>query len=201
MGGIGSGRRWHDGAKDTTDDYRALDIRYLNRNGLLTPGYKFNLEWSREGNIVATIGVRTESGRVVVTYRQRRKGKDWKEESYPIRLDWTRCNYGSERPWFLCPMKGCGKRVAILYNGGIFACRNCHRLAYPSQRETDDDRATRRANKLRERLGWIGGILDGNGLKKRGMHWKTYKRLVAEHDALVAISLTGIPGEYLDGWL
>jgi len=27
MGGCGSGRHWHFGAKDTTDDYRALDVR------------------------------------------------------------------------------------------------------------------------------------------------------------------------------
>jgi hypothetical protein len=35
--------------------------------------------------------------------------------------------------------------------------------------------------------------LDGNGLKPKGMHWKTYKRLVAEHDYLAAKSLAGVP--------
>ncbi len=30
-------------------------------------------------------------------------------------LEWTPCNFGGERPWFVCPGKGCAKRVAILY--------------------------------------------------------------------------------------
>ena len=38
-----------------------------------------------------------------------------------------------------------GRRVAILYGSGIFACRHCDRLAYPSQHKTDDDRAGRQA--------------------------------------------------------
>ena len=36
---------------------------------------------------------------------------------------------------FICPAAGCGRRVAILYRGGIFACRHCYRLAYASSRE------------------------------------------------------------------
>ena len=34
MGGIGSGRPWHWSAKDTTDDYLAIDVRQLQQ---LTP--------------------------------------------------------------------------------------------------------------------------------------------------------------------
>jgi hypothetical protein len=37
--------------------------------------------------------------------------------------------------WFICPAVGCGRCVAILYGGGIFACRHCYRLAYASSRE------------------------------------------------------------------
>ncbi len=36
MGGFGSGRGQH--GKDTTSDMRPLDIRKLQRDGLLTPG-------------------------------------------------------------------------------------------------------------------------------------------------------------------
>jgi Transposase DDE domain len=32
-------------------------------------------------------------------------------------LEWTPCNYGGARPWFLCPMDGCRRRVAVLYAG------------------------------------------------------------------------------------
>ena len=71
----------------------------------------------------------------------------------------------------------------------MFACRQCNRLAYRSQREADDDRATRRADKLRNRLGWEPGILNGNGWKPKGMHWRTFERLQASHDAYVSQSM------------
>lgn len=60
-------------------------------------------------------------------------------------------------------------------------CRHCHRLTYASTRETDDDRASRRANKIRRRLGWEPGILNAENGKPKGMHWDTYWRLVARH--------------------
>ncbi len=102
-------------------------------------------------------------------------------------------NLGGKRPWFLCPARGCGKRVAVLYGGAIFACRHCHQLAYPSQRGAGYDRAARRADKIRARLGWKLGILNPKGWEKpTGMHWCTFERLNAEHDAFVAKSLAGI---------
>jgi hypothetical protein len=45
---------------------------------------------------------------------------------------------------------------------------------------------------IRRRLGWEPGILNGSGLKPKGMHWRTFERLQAEHDAHVAQSLAGI---------
>jgi hypothetical protein len=86
---------------------------------------------------------------------------------------------------FICPAAGCGRRVAILYGGGIFACRHCYRLAYASSREDVSDRAARRADRLRARLGWEPGILNGEGGKPKGMRWRTFERLAAEHDAFV----------------
>jgi len=141
---------------------------------------------------MASIGVRTEYSSVILTYRHQRNGGDWTDKSYPVRLDWFSCNLGGEHPWFLCPAQGCGRRVAILYVGGIFACRQCHQLAYPSQRETYDDRAARRADTIREKLDWEPGILNGRGWKKpKGMHWSTYERLSAEHDSFVSEALLG----------
>jgi hypothetical protein len=74
----------------------------------------------------------------------------------------------------------------------VFACRQCNSLAYRSQREADDDRAARRADKLRKRLGWESGILNGNGWKPKGMHWRTFARLRAGHDAHVSAALAGM---------
>jgi len=58
-----------------------------------------------------------------------------------------KCNLGGHRPWFLCPLKTCGRRVAILYDGPVFACRHSFELVYKSQRETVVDKAIRRAKK------------------------------------------------------
>jgi hypothetical protein len=131
-----------------------------------------------------------EADRVILDYRHQCNGSEWKSQNYPVRIEWTPCHYGGARAWFLCPANGCGKRVAKLHlNGAIFACRHCYRLAYASQRENLDDRASRRADKIRDRLKWEPGILNGHGSKPKGMHWRTYQRLTVKHDAHVGISL------------
>jgi len=208
MGGMGSGRHWYYGAKDTTSDYRALDIRRWKRDGLLTPGQAFGWQWSRHGEVLASIRVRTEENRILLIYRHRNQGEEeWQDENYPVYLDWTPCHLGGQRPWFRCPARGCGRRVALLYGGGIFACRHCHQLAYQSQREEPYDRAARRADKIREKLDWEPGFLNGNGWKPKGMHWKTFERLSAQHEAFVRVSLAGMAtrfnllGESIDDWI
>jgi len=191
MGGFGSGKQ---GGKDTTNNYRSLDVRRLQRERMLTPGHAFKWQWTRDGEEVASIQIRIEVNCVILDYRTRNNGGDWQPMEYPVYLQWTGCNYGGQRAWFLCPATGCGRRVAKLFMGGsgIFACRHCYRLAYASQRETVDSRATRRADKIRERLGWAPGILNGSGSKPKGMHWRTFERLSSEHDAFVGLSLTGM---------
>jgi len=194
MGGIGSGRTrsWI----ATTDDYRSIDVRRWKREGGLAPHQSFDCMWSRQGEVVSSIRVRTEPDRVILTDCYRSGGEDRKDESYPVYLDWTDCNLGGKRPWFLCPVRGCGRRVAILYGGGIFACRHCYQLAYPSQRETGYNRMARRANRIRDKLGWEPGFLNGNGGKPKGMHWHTFERLTAQHDAFVQTSLARIAARY-----
>lgn len=189
MGGVGSGRHWYSGAKDTTEDYRSIDVRRWNRDGLLNPGQSFVWQWSRYSEVVASIRVRGESERVTLSYRYRSGGGDWQDESYPIYLQWTDCHIGGQRLWFLCPARGCARRVAILYGGDIFACRQCYQLAYPSQRETRGDRAARKADRIREKLGWEPGILNGRGGKPKGMHWSTFEHLTSHHDQLVCTAI------------
>ena len=194
MGGSGSGRHWHFGAKDTTNDYRVLDVRRWQRDGYLEPGRWFGWQWTRAGETVASIQVRAESGRVILSYRhQQRSGGEWKREDYPVYLDRTPCTYGGTRAWFRCSARGCGRRVAILYGGAIFACRHCHRLAYSSQREASHERATRRADKIWARLGWKPDSLDDPGWRKpKGMHQRTYERLSAEAEEWTALSVAGM---------
>ena len=192
MGGFGSGRG--QSGKDTTNDHHALDVRRMQRDNLLTPGRAFSWSWTRNGETLSSIQVRVEADRIILTYRHKSGGSDWQPMDYPVWLAWTDCTLGGRRAWVLCPARGCGRRVALLYIGGsgIFACRHCYKLAYASQRETRDDRAARRADRIRGRLGWEAGILNGEGDKPKGMHWRTFSRLQAEHNDFVNASLAGM---------
>lgn len=192
MGGMGSGRSWHLDAKDTTDNYRSIDVRYMKREGLLRPHLSFSLKWSSHDKVIASIRVFTERERITLSYSHRSGDEGWKETSYPVYLEWTDCNLGGQRPWFICPAPGCRRRVAILYGRDIFACRHCYQLAYPSQREGRDDRAARKANHIRKKLGWKPGILNDRGDKPEGMHWRTFDRLVRQHDMLSQTSFAGL---------
>ncbi len=96
------------------------------------------------------------------------------------RLEWTSCNFGGARPWFLCP--GCGRRVAILYGPDPeseaaeeeLLCRHCLKLEYASQRENEITRARRRVEKARARLPERGG-------RPKGMHRVTFLAAIREY--------------------
>lgn len=188
MGRLGSGRQWHYDAKSTVNNYHSIDVRKWHRQNLLIPETSFSTKWFHNEEITGSIRVLAAENFVTVSYRYKHH-EEWKDMNYPIALEWTSCNLGGNRPWFLCPARNCGRRAAILYGGAIFACRHCYQLAYPSQRENVDYRATRQAEKIRDRMGWEPGILNGEGLKPKGMHWKTYRRLCFTHNELVNISL------------
>jgi len=99
-----------------------------------------------------------------------------------VGLEWTPCNFGGERPWFVCPGVRCGRRVAILYGPGkYFLCRHCYDLRYESQREDKKDRALRRAQKITQRLGGSANMTEPFPEKPKGMHHDTYMRLCWKH--------------------
>jgi hypothetical protein len=58
-----------------------------------------------------------------------------------------------------------------------------------SAREDAGGRARRRVERIRERLGWEPGILNGLGPNPKGMRWRTFHRLIEEHDRPVNRSL------------
>lgn len=194
MGGWGSGRG--QAGKDTTYDMLALDVRLLQRDGLLSLGRTVDRCWSLNGEKVGSIQIRAKADHVTLNYRTRVSGAEWQTMEYPVFLEWTDCAYGGRRPWFLCPGQGCGRRVAILFGGSVFACRHCHKLAYSSQRERSRDPAMLRADRIREKLDWKPGIFNGDGVKPKGMHWKTYNRLKAEHTGYVVATLMAMEDRY-----
>ena len=124
MGGVGSGRRHtapdnHQRTRlETTDQHATLDVRRLKREGLIAPGQ--------------------EQVALTVSFRKRRgstgPGPERVDAEMRLRLAWTPCNLGGFRPWFICPGKGCGRRVALLYGPTPpLLCRQCRGFYYASQ--------------------------------------------------------------------
>ena len=170
MGGTGSGMWSRLDKKTTTEECRRLDVLYLHRNSILYSGCSFTLSWKRNGYPWGEIRIEVERSSLVLIYHYAGNGEECDVEEL-ISLDWTSCNYGGERPWFLCPR--CGRRVGVLFLGAsYFLCRHCYHLSYSSQnKNTVLDRVCRRRDKSRERLGekWWR--------KPKGMHQKTFDRL------------------------
>jgi hypothetical protein len=186
MGGRGSGRRSNFDGKQETQDSMPLDIRKITRQALLMPGMGFSWQWLVNDRPVASISVAVHTNQcIVLSYRMKSSAEVVQQQ---VQTQTTSCNLGGQRTWFICPR--CTKRVALLYAPGrYFACRQCSGLGYATQKESAGDRAATRADKLRKRLGWEAGILNGNGNKPKSMHWKTYLRLKGHHDALVQFCL------------
>ncbi len=197
MGGVGSGS-WYGFIKKTTDECQSIDVRYLHRNGLLQPGHSFSLSWSRAGRQTGSIGGVAYGDRVTFFYRHRRRGSgdEWEDVKQTVPLEWTACNFGGERPWFIYPRADCSRRVAVLYGPGrYFLCRHCYDLRYESQREDKKDRALRRARKIRQRLGGSANMMEPFPEKPKGMHHDTYMRLFLEHHEAEMEHLAGMREE------
>jgi hypothetical protein len=203
LGGVGSGNWYRFDKKTTTGECHGVDVRYLHREGLLEPGRWFSLRWSRAGRETGSIRGAVEGSdgpeRVLFLYRHRSDpGAQWEDVHEPVSLEWSACNFGGKRPWFVCPAVGCGRRVAVLYGPGrYFLCRHCYDLVYESQRENGMTRALRRAQRIRECLGGSANMTMPFPEKPKGMHWTTYERLRWEHDEADMEQLAGLR-EWLD---
>lgn len=173
MGGFNSGKH---GNKDSTRGRNTLDARKWQRDRLMTPGHRFDTFWTRNGQPNGGISVIVNTDSVSLIYRY--GGDTGQDMNYPVMIDWTPCHFGGQRGWWLCPVVGCGRRVAVLYSGKMFACRQCHRLAYQSTRTAPDLKPYERADKVRLKMGWCSGVANPPENKPKGMHWTTYLRLM-----------------------
>ena len=203
VGGLGSGNRYRFDKKTTTDECHSLDVRTLYREGLLKPGGWFSSRWLRGDKETGSIRGFVYRDRVVLSYRHRSGlGYEWEDVEESVSLEWTPCNFGGERPWFICPgvVNGisCGRRVAILYGlGKYYLCRHCYDLRYESQRENKIYRALHRAQKIRTRLGGSANMMEPFPERPKGMHHATYMRLFWKHGEAHREELAGMR-EWLD---
>jgi hypothetical protein len=178
-------------SKTLVEECLALDVRYLSRKGYLEPWQRWFLEL-RNGYYIAIV---TEAEAIILSYILNPNGPPPEQVPTRVYLSWTSCNYGGMRPWFICPGRGCGRRIAKLYfNSKYFLCRHCHNLAYYSQSQAEESRLLDKAQKIYKRL----GVDNCNDLystpKPKGMHKITYRRLIRkaqklEHESLYALNM------------
>ncbi len=184
MGGFGSGR-WGSFGRSTVGSAVSLDANRMQRKGCLQAGWSGGWQWSRDGDEVDRIAVTVEPDSIVLRYRVSVADEPWHEVVETVRIERLPCGFGGSRAYLRCPgaVNGvaCRRRVVKLYlRGRYFLCRTCHQLVYPSQSEGERDRALRRADKIRLRLGGEPGAARSFPTRPRGMWRRTYARLCRE---------------------
>jgi hypothetical protein len=187
MGGYGSGG-WNSKGRTTADQAKRLDVNYLNKSGHLKSGTMSHQYWTCGGEPSGDISVQANDGGITLIYRARTNGGEWQDVRESVTVIWEPCNFGGQRPYFLCPR--CGRQIIKLYGRTRFLCRSCNNLAYQCQRESAIDRTLRKDWKLRASIGGEPGMASPIPDKPKGMHWRTYNRIIDEihkTEALVGV--------------
>ena len=110
----------------------SVSVFELKRRGLLRRDATTTMVWSTGVKLVVRGGL----GEV-------------KLGAHRIRVAYTPCNYGGERPWLRCPV--CMERRARLFLDGKWKCRECVSVSYLSERDKVGNSVIQLA-KLDERL-------------------------------------------------
>lgn len=149
------------------------------------------LVWLKNGNYDGEVHFLANKNEVVLSPKIR--GYSGTIQIVP--LGWTSCHFGGQRPWFIC---WCGRRAAVLYFGNkYFRCRKCLGLIHASVNESKPDRAYRKMLKIRRRLGCTDNIMEPILFKPKGMHYKTFRRLLDEHAEAEKIHMQPLINGYL----
>ena len=160
---------------DVVEDYRSIDVRRWRREGLLRPGRRFGWSWFQGEKRESSIGVEVMAEAVRLSYVWDRGTPREREIRYKVGIARTPCHFGGTRPWFVCPGRGCRRRVTTLYLlGAYFLCRHCQGLGYEEARP---HRLLRRAQRVRQRLGGPTGLSYPFPPRPKGMWRRTYDRL------------------------
>lgn len=81
----------------------------------------------------------------------------------------------------------CGRRVRSLYErreGGPLLCRICMGAVYPSQRRSRSDRLLTQAFRIYDRIGTDYSRMPRRHQRPKGMHRRTYERLLRRAEEL-----------------
>lgn len=150
--GSGSGYRWGRGGRPLVEQVQQIRVSDLHARGGEAVAH---LSWTSN---------HAESGIIR------------REQS--INIAWTRCHFGGQRAWMVCPR--CSRWAYKLFLVWDFKCRRCSGLVHNTTRMDRTSRTDRRIEKVFRKLGgkgdWVGTWRIP--AKPRYMHWDTYTPLV-----------------------
>lgn len=150
---------------------RKVDVRLLHREGHLVPLSDLHWVWRDQASLHLRIG----PGRADLRFRYPRAQGEWQEAEFIVAIARTSCNFGGDRPWFVCP--NCARRCAIIYLRGWPRCRRCAQLVYPSQSESAIERSWQRTSKILRKLGQGDAALYEFPRRPKGMRQVMFDRL------------------------
>jgi hypothetical protein len=209
VGGVGSGRYGRRSPAHLDIDYIRIGVRSLRTAGLLGDRGAINPADPQTRMEVELNGRGSEPLRVRLS-RGTATGNDpwnWPRakphvppeawvsmDSLFVRLLFSVPTFGGWRMWFECPRSSCQRRCTVLYrprdsNARAFACRLCHAIRYTSQHLSQGYRLDLRATRILERLWWKGRT----PVKPKGMHERTFRRLLSEADKILERSVLSQP--------
>ena len=155
------------------EHYNRLDLSWLRRQKLLTPGTSSSITWTTDGHPAGSI--RVEVGMDTLRLIYRTQGESWQDTCEVVGFRETDTEFGGCRRWFACPR--CERACRVLFGGGRFLCRTCHGLRYKSQYESAWSRAVSRVQKLRMCLRGSASLLEPFPTRPKHMQRRTYDRL------------------------
>jgi hypothetical protein len=164
------------------ENYLCLDLAWLRRRKMLTPGRRSSVVWSVGGNRVGEIMIVPLEDALLLVYRSRSRGEAWQHQEQVVPFTTTATAFGGRRRWFACPQ--CARLCRVLFGNGRFLCRRCWGIGYRSQRESPSSRTISRMHKLRARLGGSASLSEPFPLRPRYMRHRTYQTLRARYMSL-----------------
>ncbi|MBI1254761.1 MAG: hypothetical protein GC196_10505 [Hyphomonas sp.] len=176
MGGLGSGGHNNKGRRVVEGQYR-LDASDLKRRGLYRTGNISHIYWKGSDNAPGpSLKVIGGEDAITLAYSWKRGQEPWQQHQERVALRHHQRHFGGCETYFLCPRCAC--TVKRLYGASVrYLCRTCHNLVHASTQERPGNRATRKNQKLRRRVGAEIGLGDEIGPKPKGMHQKTFERI------------------------
>ena len=176
MGGIGSGRScWR--SKNFVEETRFITSRWVKSHLQTLSKQPLQVNWYQGKESLGSASVSLVShNQLCVRYKYRRSCEgDWVSVTDFVPIQLSTCRYGGVRFWFICPK--CGKRNAIIYVDTVVACRDCLGLRYQSEYEDEISRLQSKTQKIFDRIGH-------DYVRPKGMHHKTYERLLSKANEL-----------------